>query len=254
MIEDRFLIMTQTVCPLCPIYYDRCDHIGSLNEKCPCYKEISNLEDCMRPLREEVSRDSLIMMGVPKKFCNKTIKDFDTFGKKSLKQIKDFVSNYLADLETNIDENNGICFIGSNGVGKSFLSCIILKEMYRHRYSCRRVTFSAYISAYTESWGATKGERDVIEQDLLDKYKGVEFLVLEEIGKEIDSKIAKPILEDLLRYREEHGLVTIICTNLTPSTIKELYGASVCSLINGNMTVIVIDSEDKRQEVFNGEL
>lgn len=208
----------------------------------------------MRPLRSDVSRDSLIMMGVPKKFCNKTIKDFDTFGKKSLKQIKDFVSKYLADLETNIDENNGICFIGSNGVGKSFLSCIILKEMYRHRYSCRRVTFSAYIGAYTESWGASKSERDVIEQDLLDKYKGVEFLVLEEIGKEIDSKIAKPILEDLLRYREEHGLVTIICTNLTPSTIKELYGASVCSLINGNMTVIVIDSEDKRQEVFNGEL
>ena len=208
----------------------------------------------MRPLRSDVSRDSLIMMGVPKKFCSKTIKDFDTFGKKSLKQIKTFVQDYLNDLDTNVEENNGICFIGSNGVGKSFLSCIILKEMYRHRYSCRRVTFSAYISAYTESWGASKDERDVIEQDLLDKYKGVEFLVLEEIGKEIDSKIAKPILEDLLRYREEHGLVTIICTNLTPSTIKELYGASVCSLINGNMTVIVIDSEDMRQEVFRGEL
>ena len=208
----------------------------------------------MRPLRDNINKDSLIMMGVPKKFCNKTIKDFDTFGKKSLGQIKSFVKDYLDNIETNVEENNGICFIGSNGVGKSFLSCIILKEMYRHRYSCRRVTFSSYISAYTESWGAGKGERDVIEQDLLEKYKGVEFLVLEEIGKEIDSKIAKPILEDLLRYREEHGLVTIICTNLTPSTIKELYGASICSLINGNMTVIVIDSEDKRQEVFNGEL
>lgn len=208
----------------------------------------------LRPLRDEVSRDSLIMMGVPKKFCNKTIADFDTFGKKSLKQIKTFVQEYLDNLDANVEDGKGICLIGSNGVGKSFLSCIILKEMYRHRYSCRRVTFSSYIDAYTESWGASKSERDVIGQDLLDKYKGVEFLVLEEIGKEIDSKIAKPILEDLLRYREEHGLVTIICTNLTPSTIKELYGVSICSLINGNMTIIVIDSEDMRQEVFNGEL
>ena len=194
------------------------------------------------------------MMGVPKKFCNKTISDFDTFGKKSLQQIKTFVQDYLDNLLDNVEENNGICFIGSNGVGKSLLSCIILKEMYRHRYSCRRVTFSAYITAYTESWGANKTDRDVIEQDLLDKYKGVEFLVLEEIGKEIDSKIAKPILEDLLRYREEQGLVTIICTNLTPKSLKDIYGASVCSLINGNMTVIVIDSEDKRQDVFRGEL
>ena len=194
----------------------------------------------MRPLRSEVSKDSLIMMGVPKKFCSKTIKDFDTFGKKSLKQIKTFVQDYLNDLDTNVEENNGICFIGSNGVGKSFLSCIILKEMYRHRYSCRRVTFSAYISAYTESWGATKDEKDVSNQDLLDKYKGVEFLVLEEIGKEIDSKIAKPILEDLLRYREEHGLVTFICSNITPKEIAEIYGASIMSIIKGSMTPIKI--------------
>ena len=207
----------------------------------------------MRPLRSEVSKDSLIMMGVPKKFCSKTIKDFDTFGKKSLKQIKTFVQDYLNDLDTNVEENNGICFIGSNGVGKSFLSCIILKEMYRHRYSCRRVTFSAYISAYTESWGASKDERDVIEQDLLDKYKGVEFLVLEEIGKEIDSKIAKPILEDLLRYREEHGLVTIICSNITPKVIEEVYGASIVSIIKGCMTPIKIVSKDKREEVYNND-
>ena len=208
----------------------------------------------MRPLRSEVNRESLVMMGVPRRFCDKTIEDFNTYSKKSLSSIKEFVEDYINDLDTNVEENRGICFIGSNGVGKSLLSCIILKEMYKHRYSCRRVTFSSYISAYTESWGANKSEKDVIESELYEKYKGVEFLVLEEIGKEIDSKIAKPILEDLLRYREEHGLVTIICTNLTPVTLKELYGASVCSLINGNMTVIVIDSEDKRQEVFNGEL
>lgn len=207
----------------------------------------------MRPLRSEVSKSSLIMMGVPAKFCNATIKDFNTYGKKSLKDVKSFIEDYINNLDSNISENRGICFMGSNGVGKSFLSCIILKEAYRHRYSCRRVTFSSYISAYTESWGAKKDDRDVLETELYEKYKGVEFLVLEEIGKEIDSKIAKPILEDLLRYREEHGLVTVICANLTPNLLKELYGSSVCSLINGNMTVILIDSEDRRSEVFNNE-
>lgn len=207
-----------------------------------------------RPKRTQVSKSSLVMMGVPKRFCDKTISDYETFGKESLQDVKSFVEDYINNIATNLNDGNGICFIGSNGVGKSFLSCIILKEAYMHRYSCRRITFSSYISAYTESWGASKSERDVIEQDLLEKYKGVEFLVLEEIGKEIDSKIAKPILEDLLRYREEHSLTTIICTNLTASAIRELYGSSVCSLINGCMTVILIDSEDMRQEVFNGEL
>lgn len=205
----------------------------------------------MRPLREKVNNKSLIMMGVPKQFCDKTLKDFKTYSDNGLKKVKRFVSEYIDNIDDNLESGHGIYFCGSNGVGKSFLSCIILKEAYRHRYSCRRVTFSAYISAYTESWGANKNDREVSEQDLLDKYKGVEFLVLEEIGKEIDSKIAKPILEDLLRYREEHGLVTIICTNLSPTALKDTYGASVCSLINGNMTVIVINSEDRRGEIFN---
>ena len=202
----------------------------------------------MRPLRDNVSRDSLVMMGVPKKFCNKTLADFDTFGKKSLKQIKNFIQDYIDNLEENVEENKGICFMGSNGVGKSFLSCIILKEMYKHRYSCRRVTFSSYISAYTESWGASKSERDMIEQDLLDKYKGVEFLVLEEIGKEIDSKIAKPILEDLLRYREEKGLCTIMCVNMSLEELITRYGnsKSIESLIRGSMKPIKIHGEDRR--------
>ena len=208
----------------------------------------------MRPIRDSVSDGSLIMMGVPKRFTKKTLKDFNDYGKKSLKSVKSFVAEYISHIDENIEDNKGILFVGSNGVGKSLLSCIILKEAYIHRYSCRRVTFSAYISAYTESWGATKSDRDVIEQDLLDKYKGVEFLVLEEIGKEIDSKIAKPILEDLLRYREEHGLVTVVCSNLNTDTIKDIYGNSVLSLLRGSMTRIIIDSEDKRQEVFRGEL
>lgn len=200
----------------------------------------------MRPVRTVVNPDSLMLMGVPRNFTKVTLNDFQTFGRKSLSDVKEFVGDYLDHLTQNMSENHGICFMGSNGVGKSMLSCTILREAYRHRYSCRRVTFSQYIGAYTESWGARKEERDELEQTLIDKYKGVEFLVLEEIGKEIDSKIAKPILEDLLRYREEHGLVTVICTNLTPTTLKDLYGASVCSLINGNTTIILIDGEDQR--------
>ena len=207
----------------------------------------------MRPLRDEVSQQSLILMGVPKKFCNKTLKDFNTYNDKVLKEVKKFVTNYIDNIEENIEDNKGIFFFGSNGVGKSFLSCIILKEAYRHRYSCRRVTFSQYISAYTESWGANKTDREVLEQDLLDKYKGVEFLVLEEIGKEIDSKIAKPILEDLLRYREEHGLVTIICCNMNLEEFKSQYENSICSIIAGTQTIIKIVGKDRRQEVFEND-
>lgn len=101
--------------------------------------------------------------------------------------------------------------------------------------------------------GAEKTLREVIDSDLLDRYKGVEFLVLEEVGKEIDSKIAKPILEDLLRYREEHGLVTIICCNMTLEDFKKYYDNSICSIVMGTQTIIKIVGKDRRKEVFESD-
>lgn len=198
-----------------------------------------------RPIRPAVSESSLILMGVPKHFCKVTLDDFKEY--PEVREVKKFVKEYIDNLYENMEENRGIFFCGSNGVGKSMLSCIILKEAYRRRYTCRRVTFSQYIGYYTEAWNVKdKKEKDALESDFYEQYKGVEFLVLEEIGKEIDSKIAKPILEDLLRYREEHGLVTVICCNLDLPEFKNLYGNSICSLVNGNETIIKIVGKDRR--------
>lgn len=198
-----------------------------------------------RPLRHFINEQSLILMGVPKHFCKVTLNDFKTY--PGVEEVKVFVQNYIEHLYENIENNQGIFFCGSNGVGKSMLSCIILKEAYRRRYSCRRITFSQYINYYTEAWNVKdKSEKDVVESDFYERYKGVEFLVLEEIGKEIDSKIAQPILEDLLRYREEHGLVTIICSNVKMKEIEEKYGPSIASLCKGHMTPVTIVGKDMR--------
>lgn len=198
-----------------------------------------------RPKRPFINEQSLILMGVPKHFCKVTLDDFKIY--HGVEEVKVFVENYINHLDENIEENRGIFFCGSNGVGKSMLSCIILKEAYRRRYSCRRVTFSQYINYYTEAWNVRdKNEKDTLESDFYEQYKGVEFLVLEEIGKEIDSKIAKPILEDLLRYREEHGLVTVICCNIPMKVVEETYGPSVASLCKGHMTPVTIVGKDMR--------
>ena len=205
-----------------------------------------------RPIRSSLSESSLIMMGVPKKFVNKTIDDFKDYGSEELAEVKEYIIDYINHIPENMEENKVIFFHGANGVGKSFLSSIILKEFYRNRYSSRRVTFAQYITEYTRVWDYRGDEKDMIESDFYARYKAVEFLVIEEIGKEIDSKIAKPILEDLLRYREEHGLVTIICSNITMNTFVEEYGNSVISLIQGNMTPIQLVGKDRRKDVYSG--
>ena len=204
-----------------------------------------------RPVRTVVSEDSLKLIGIPKSFRGNTLKDFDVKGKSELKKVKGLVQAYIEDLDSNFENNKGLFLYGSNGVGKTMLSSIILKEAYRHRYTSRRSTFLEYVDKYTKVWNAKSAdEKATLEDELYTYYKAVEFLVLEEVGKEIDSKVSAPILEDLLRYREDNGLVTIVCTNLNISLMTERYGESCISLLKGNTTPVMIECEDKRATIF----
>lgn len=204
-----------------------------------------------RPVRTHMNETSLSLIGIPKTLINKSLEDFVTRGSSALSDVKKLVKSYIDSIDDNFENNKGLFMYGSNGVGKTMLSCIILKEAYRHRYTSRRTTFVEYINKYTRVWDAKNSdERDLLEDELYTYYKSAEFLVLEEVGKEIDSKVAAPILEDLLRYREDHGLVTIICTNLNIKLMTERYGESCISLLRGNTTPVMIECSDKRVQAF----
>jgi DNA replication protein DnaC len=204
-----------------------------------------------RPVRTVISQENLGLIGVPKRLRDLTINDFQTYDNEALGKVKNYITFYLEHLDAVFLNCEGLCLFGSNGVGKTFIASMIVKEAYIHRYTAKRTTFVEYVTEYTRLWGAkTTEEKEQLEDLLYNNFKAVEFLVLEEVGKEIDSKASAPILEDLLRYREDKGLVTIMCSNVSPKTIEEKYGSSIASLMKGNMTPIKIEGEDKRQEFF----
>ena len=208
-------------------------------------KKVEVLPPNRVPPRDKVSSKSLSIIGIPRKFHNTTLEDFNTYDTKGLKQLKNFVEKYLTTISNRDRQSyqDGILFYGSNGVGKTMLSCIILRQAYKYRWTSYRTTFLKYVDSYTSSW-----DKDNEVSTLWKTCREAQYLVLEEVGKEIDSKITKPILEDLLRYREENNLVTIICTNISPNDLEELYGASIMSLIKGSMTPVKITGKDRRYD------
>ena len=151
-----------------------------------------------RPVREELSEKNMMIKGIPKHFLKVTIDDFNTYGEEMLENAKNIVGDYISDIDDTYSSGRGLYLYGSNGVGKSMLGSIIVKEAYKHRYSSKRITFVEYINEYTKIWKSQSiDEREYLE-DLFYYYtKAVDFLVLEEIGKEnTKPDLAVTILED----------------------------------------------------------
>ena len=208
-----------------------------------------------RPMRKTLSPVNLRNRGIPSHLFNVRIYDLDDFGSEERRKFVDFMTDYLNDIPNRFNQNQGLFLYGSNGVGKSFCSCLIVKVAYAYRYTSRRCTFMDYINEYTRMWGIKNAEeKEEAEAIFYHKFKSVEFLVLEEVGKELDTKLSPTVLEDLLRYREERGLVTIICTNLEPKDIFERYGNSIMSLVKGNFTPIRIVGADNRNQTYKSRV
>lgn len=204
-----------------------------------------------RPIRTSLSEANLTRRGVPKALHYCTLKDLDDFGDTARVEVIQYIRKYIKNIPYNFDNNQGILLYGSNGVGKSFIASLITKYAYIFRYTSKRCTFMEYINEYTRMWGCKNPlEKEELEEYFYRNYKAVEFLCIEEIGKELDTKLSPTVLEDLLRYREERGLVTIICTNLNPKDLESKYGKSIISLVKGNCTPVKLVGADKRQSVY----
>ena len=200
--------------------------------------------------RPKLNLKNLIKVGIPKHLASLTVDDLEDFGSDERATLIDYVKEYVGNIDSNYDDNVGLLLMGSNGVGKTLIASLILKEAYRERYVCKRITFSEFINKYTRLWDKSIPEEE--REEFYYYIKGADFLVLEEIGKEFSKpELAVTILEELLRYREERGIPTIICTNLNSDSLLSKYGMSVFSLLKGNFKPLVIVGKDLRKTKFD---
>lgn len=198
------------------------------------------------PLRNVLRMENLISRGVPREYAKATLADFEMD-----KDLYKLFYNYLTNIELMHDDNVSLILFGMNGNGKTWLSSLIVKEAYIHRYKSMRVTLQSYIDMHF------KRDREEIVYKLA-KIEEVDFLVIDEVGKEVFSKGQFNIiaLEELLRKRETLGLPTIICTNLPLRGNGGLfmqYGKSIESLVNGNYFPVEFVGDDFRREVTQGK-
>lgn len=177
--------------------------------------------------------------GIPSKFLNLSLVDYQNKDSAAYKQIV----NYVAQAEKSLEIGAGLVIVGTQRAGKSLLGIGILKELMKRGYSC----------GYT-AFGNLLGELGAVE-----KYidPDIQFSCIDDVSKVLDglsnfkitnltlekSHGAVEILDSVISRRLLHNSPTILTSSVNVSSIEKVF-PRFGVLLMGNFLEVVCDSDD----------
>jgi DNA replication protein DnaC len=159
--------------------------------------------------------------------------------------------------EFNFDLSKSYFIHGNAGVGKTFQSIQFVKfwlekELIKEEYESRYVKFCSFLDLVKIARKASTkdNEEGYVARSNLKFIKEVELLVLDDLGVEKHTDFIQETVYDVISYRYEGLLQTIITSNFDLSEIGEKYHSRIASRIGG-MCEIVKPKNQKDLRITN---
>ena len=154
---------------------------------------------------------------------------------KAVSKARNFVDEFDSSYQN-------ICFSGTVGTGKSFLSDCILGELIKQGYSC------IYFSAPTlfSTIGDYKFRRGVQNINPTELLYSCDLLVIDDLGTEITNSFCVTELLTLLNERNLARKSTVISTNLSLEDLNNRYSDRVFSRLFSNFEFCPLSGQDVR--------
>ncbi len=161
------------------------------------------------------------------------------------------IKNACLDFIRNIDspDHKNLFFSGRTGVGKTFLSLCIARELLNHGRTVLYLTAPILFDIITEHKMLAFKE-DNFNDDKYQSIFNVELLIIDDLGTETLSDARYAELLNILNTRHSSSSTstskTIISTNLGPKKLFELYTERITSRIMGHFDRLVLAGRDIR--------
>lgn len=150
-----------------------------------------------------------------------------------------------------IDDINqkNLFFSGRTGVGKTFLSFCIARELINQGRTVLYLTSPMLFDIITE-YKMKAFKEDTFNDDRYQSIFSVELLIIDDLGTEPLSDARYAELLNILNTRQARDSVsackTIISTNMSPKKLFELYSERITSRINGLFDRLLLAGKDIR--------
>ena len=221
---------------------DKCNDTGFCGDKvCSCLQRYYNAQQ-----KKELSQ--LLDLGT---------QSFDTFSLEwyptrvnermgcSTREHMEHVFESCSNFARHFEKNGGnLLLTGPTGVGKTFLSACIAREVTERGFSVVYDT-AANIFRTMENEHFRRGEED--NSSAVDRFLRCDLLIIDDLGTELMSAFVQSALYRIINTRLIAGKSTVISTNLSPDELYERYTAQIFSRIEGEYEILPFVGEDIRQ-------
>lgn len=193
------------------------------------------------------TRDYYLHCGIKSAWHEKSLEDF-TNDPEALRMIE----NYLSKWKEYSAKGMGIYLYGANGTGKSHLMNCAFKRIIQEGGTCRVLSMDEIVDKFTASW-YSDDERGELNHIL----RNVQFLGIDEFGKNVDDKgkpvylpdLVKRVMESVIRYRVQMNKPLWLASNTDPKFVREVFSEDIASLLNEAVVMVQVCGEDYRKAI-----
>lgn len=154
---------------------------------------------------------------------------------------------YVAEFPHAKEKN--LLFIGSTGLGKTFLSGCIARDLTVKGASVMYGNAIQIREAFeTRRFRKHISEEYIPAEKLCQAYLQCDLLIFDDLGTEPTNSVTDTFLYELLNTRLLNGLHTIISTNFVKDELKNMYSPQIMSRLLGEFTSFTFCGEDIRQQ------
>ena len=213
-------------------------------DKCVCFKQklinaaysMSNMEDMVK----KQNFDNFLLDYYPSEKTDEGISPRENI-EKILNNCKRFCKNF----ET---ENKSLFFYGATGLGKTFLSSAIAKEIMDSGKTVVYVRATKLFTIYEEYRFGKNSDKSII-----DNIYNCDLLIIDDLGTEMNSANNFSFLFDVINDRISNNKKMIINTNLSLGEITGIYSNRFTSRLYEFFNMYKFYGEDIRlQKLKNG--
>lgn len=219
-----------------------CKDTGYIDtNKCHCFKKaIVDLLYTQSNLQEILEKENFSTCSLDYYSCN----HIDSLTGRSSRESMEIALKACHEfVDTFSDDFRNILLYGDTGVGKTFLSHCIAKELIETSYSVIYFSAAQLFDLFAKNTFGKKEEQDMKSSEHI---YDCDLLIIDDLGTELANSFTTSQLFVCLNERILRKRSTIISTNLALEDIKSIYSERIFSRLSSNYTMLRLTGDDIR--------